>query len=219
MFRNEFRNTRFSYVLGPEGVEQFVAMPELRNDAAIDADPLPPGQVWGAGAGAEEAGIGLYRIEAAAGPGGEVEILNRPAPPTFRESVRIGERNFYADARRPVGGRGPRTTGFAVRLRPMDGARSGEGLGMPVLAALCGAMLGRHARGGAVVPGALNLGGSVAPRRGAYRRSRRRQGRPGPAAARIRAPPPRRPARQFWTGLDIEFYADGPDSVFKALAK
>ena len=42
----KFRNTHFSYVLGADGVEQFVSTPELHSDEAIEADPLPPGQVW-----------------------------------------------------------------------------------------------------------------------------------------------------------------------------
>src|SRR5262249_8061279 len=45
-FKSEFRNTHFSYTLGPEGVEQFVSTPELHSDEAIEGDPLPPGQVW-----------------------------------------------------------------------------------------------------------------------------------------------------------------------------
>ena len=44
--KSEFRNTHFSYTLGVDGVEQFVATPELHSDEAIDGDPLPPGQVW-----------------------------------------------------------------------------------------------------------------------------------------------------------------------------
>ena len=46
VFKSEFRNTHFSYILGPEGVEQFVSTPELHSDEAIETDPLPPGQVW-----------------------------------------------------------------------------------------------------------------------------------------------------------------------------
>jgi ATP-dependent Lon protease len=45
-FKSEFRNTHFSYIVGPEGVEQFVSTPELHSDEAIESDPLPPGQVW-----------------------------------------------------------------------------------------------------------------------------------------------------------------------------
>jgi ATP-dependent Lon protease len=41
-FKSEFRNTHFSYTLGLDGVEQFVATPELHSDEAIESDPLPP---------------------------------------------------------------------------------------------------------------------------------------------------------------------------------
>jgi len=47
VFKSEFRNTHFSYLLGTDGVEQFVSTPELHSDEAIESDPLPPGQVWG----------------------------------------------------------------------------------------------------------------------------------------------------------------------------
>ena len=61
VFKSEFRNTHFSYTLGPEGVEQFVSTPEIHSDEGIDSDPLPPGQVWGVSSGAGETGPGLYR--------------------------------------------------------------------------------------------------------------------------------------------------------------
>src|ERR1035437_987431 len=44
--KTEFRNTHFSYFMGVDGVEQFVSTPELHSDEAIEADPLPPGQIW-----------------------------------------------------------------------------------------------------------------------------------------------------------------------------
>ncbi len=43
----------------------------------------------------------------------------------------------------------------------MDSDKSGAGLVLPVLVALCGSLLGRNMRGGMVVVGSLNLGGSV----------------------------------------------------------
>src|SRR5690606_26069510 len=42
----EFRNTDFSYFRGDDGVEKFVATPELRADNEIGDDPLEPGQIW-----------------------------------------------------------------------------------------------------------------------------------------------------------------------------
>ena len=95
VFKSEFRNTNFSYTLVPEGVEQFVATPELHSDEAIDSDPLPPGQVWGVSLGSAKSGPGLYRIEVTCGPGSGVKILSQPTPPPFRESVRVGEQNLY----------------------------------------------------------------------------------------------------------------------------
>ena len=41
----EFRNTHFSYTIGEDGVEKFVATPELYSEDSIGTDPLPPGQV------------------------------------------------------------------------------------------------------------------------------------------------------------------------------
>ena len=106
--KSEFRNTHFSYTLGVEGVEQFVATPELRSDDAIESDPLPPGQVWAISPGTPEADPGLYRVEVTCGPGSGVRILNTPTPPAFRESVR-GRR---AKPLREIqgAGRGSRTT-------------------------------------------------------------------------------------------------------------
>ena len=69
IFKSEFRNTHFSYAMGEDGIEKFVATPELRSDEAIDTDPLPPGQVWAIGPGGPETGPSLYRIEATVGPG------------------------------------------------------------------------------------------------------------------------------------------------------
>ncbi|ESZ11297.1 hypothetical protein NKH89_12230 [Mesorhizobium sp. M0923] len=44
----------------------------------------------------------------------------------------------------------------------MDADKSGAGLGVPDIVALCGGLLGRNTRGGgAIVVGALNLGGSI----------------------------------------------------------
>ncbi len=56
VFKSEFKNTLFSYTLGLDGVEQFVSTPELHSDEAIDAEPLPPGQVWAVGPGGGETG-------------------------------------------------------------------------------------------------------------------------------------------------------------------
>ncbi len=125
VFKSEFRNTHFSYILGAEGVEQFVSTPELHSDEAIESDPPPPGQVWGVSLGTTEAGPGLYRIEVTCGPGGGVKILNQPTPPAFRESVRVGEQNLYTRSKELVGDRNPREEEFSIQMRPMDADKTG----------------------------------------------------------------------------------------------
>ena len=163
VFKSEFRNTHFSYTMGENGIEKFVATPELHSDQAVEPDPLPPGQVWGIGPGGPETGPSLYRIDVAVGKGGGVKILNAPVPPSFRESVRYAEQNLYANARMLVGDRDPRSHEFSLQLRAMDNDRTGTALGLPTLLALCSGLLETSLKGGLTVVGALNLGGSVEP--------------------------------------------------------
>ena len=217
--KSEFRNTHFSFHFGDDGVEQFVSTPELHSDDAIDSDPLPPGQVWSVGPGAEGAGPGLYRVEVTSGPGSGVKILNTPTPAGFRESVKLGEQNLYTKAKLLVGDRDPRSHEFSIQMRAFDNDRSGFGLGMGVLVALAGGLLERNTKGGLIVVGQLNLGGSV-------------EMIPNPVAiAEIAAEKkahtllmPVAARRQLndlpdeiWTKLNIEFYSDTADAVFKSL--
>ena len=161
VFKSEFRNTHFSYSMGEDGVEKFVSTPELRSDDAIDPDPLPPGQVWAMGPGGQETEPSLYRVEVAVGRGSGVRIFNAPVPPGFRESVRYAEQNLYGRAKELVGDRYPRLHEYSVQLRAVDNDRGGTGIGLPVLTALCSGLLERSLKGGLLVVGALNLGGSV----------------------------------------------------------
>jgi ATP-dependent Lon protease len=219
--KSEFRNTHFSYTLGVDGVEQFVSTPELHSDEAIEDDPLPPGQVWAVGPGGAEAGPGLYRIEVAVGPGSGVHILNHPQPPAFRESVRVAEQNLYARAREFVGDRDPRSHEFSVQLRAMDADRSGAGLGLPVLVALVGALLERNTRGGTIIVGPLNLGGSIDQLPHAVAIAELAVDR---RASTLLMPVSARRALndlpdEPWTKISIEFYGDAADAVFKGLAE
>jgi ATP-dependent Lon protease len=159
----EFRNTQFSYAMGLDGVEKFVATPELQSEDSVGSDPLPAGQVWALGPGGQDEAVGLYRVEVNEGPGSGVRILNQTPPAPFRESVRIAEQNLYARARELVGDRNPREHEFTVQLRSFDAAKSASQTGIPVLVALASALLGRPLRGGMAVIGGINLGGSIEP--------------------------------------------------------
>ncbi|HSF38977.1 MAG TPA: BREX system Lon protease-like protein BrxL [Thermoanaerobaculia bacterium] len=159
----EFRNTHFSYHLGTEGVEKFVATPEIQSQNEIGTDPLPPGQIWTISPGGGDEHAGLFRIDVTAGPGSGVKILNAPTPPPFRESLKYAQQNLYARAKEFVGDRDPRSHEFSVQLRAFDSARSGNGTGLAALLALCSALLQKSMRGGLIVVGQLNLGGSIDP--------------------------------------------------------
>lgn len=159
----EFRNTHFSYVMGLDGVEKFVSTPELQSDGGIGGDPLEPGQVWCISPGGHDEHPGLFRIEVNEGPGSGVKILNKPIPPSFKESMGFAEQNLYARAKQLVGDKDPRSHEFSVQLRSFDAAKSGSKLGVAALVALSSALLKRSLRGGLVVVGEVNLGGSIEP--------------------------------------------------------
>lgn len=159
----EFRNTHFSFQLGVDGVEQFVTTPELQSDSSISEDPLPPGQVWCLSPGASGENPGLFRIDVTSGPGAGVRILNLPTPAPLRESVRCAEQNLYARAKELVGDRDPRSHEFSLQVRAFDSSKEASATGVGVLLALCSALLEKSLKGGLVVVGGLNLGGSIEP--------------------------------------------------------
>lgn len=157
----EFRNTHFSYRIGEDGVETFVTTPEIHSENTIGEDPLPPGQIWALNAGGQEETTGLYKIEINVGPGSGVKILNKPAPPQFQESVRYAEQNLYSKSKELVGDRDARMNEFSIQLRSFDASKIGNGMGMAVLIGMCSAILERNTKGGLVIVGQLNLGGSL----------------------------------------------------------
>jgi ATP-dependent Lon protease len=217
--KSEFRNTHFSFSLMPDGVEQFVATPELHSDDAIDSDPLPPGQVWAISPGGQDTAAGLFRIEVTVGPGSGAKILNQPVPGPFRESVKMGEQNLYINAKSLVGDRDPRLFEYSLQLRAMDNDRNGGGLGLAVLISLVGALLQKNTQGGTIVVGSLNLGGSidmvpnaVALVEMAADKQAQRILMPVAARRQLNDLPD-----ELWTKISIDFYKDAADAVFKAL--
>ena len=157
----EFRNTHFSYRIGEDGVETFVTTPEVTKENTIGEDPLPPGQVWCINNGSQEEASGLYKIEVNVGRGRGVKILNMPAPQPFKESVKYAEQNLYSKTNSLVGDRDPLSHEFSIQLRSFSSAKSGAGTGIATLIAMSTALLEKNIKGGMVVVGQLNLGGSL----------------------------------------------------------
>jgi ATP-dependent Lon protease len=204
-----------------EGVEKFVVTPELRSESTIGGDPLEPGQVWTIGPGGEDDNPGLYRIEVNEGPGSGVRILNKPAPAAFQESMRYAEQNLYARATQLVGDRDPRAHEFTVQLRTFDAARSGAKLGVSALVAMCGALLRKSLRGGLIVVGEINLGGSIEPIHNAVTLAEMAVEKG--AQALLMPVNCRRQLNDLSddmaTKVDIQFYLDARDALLKALVE
>lgn len=157
----EFRNTQFSFTMGEDGVETFVATPEIQSSDQIDVDPPPPGQVWAISPGGMDENAGLFKVEVNEGPGSGVKILNKPVPQPFKECVQYAEQNLYSKAQQLVGDKDPRGHEFNIQLRAFDSTKSGSLLGVATLVAMCGALLHKSVQGGLIIAGNLNLGGSL----------------------------------------------------------
>lgn len=215
----EFRNTHFSYMLGEDGVERFVSTPEVQSAGGIGDDPLEPGQVWTISPGAEDEHPGLFRIEVNEGPGSGVKILNKPVPPAFRESMGYAEQNLYARAQQLVGDRDPRQHEFTAQLRAFDAAKAGGKVGVGCLLALCTALLRRSVRGGLIVIGEINLGGSIEPVHDPVNLVE--LGVEKGASALLMPVSCRRQlidlSDDMATRIDIQFYADTRDCLLKAI--
>ena len=217
----EFRNTHFSYIMGADGVEKFVSTPELQSDNSIDGDPLEPGQVWTISPGGGEENSGLYRIEVNEGPGSGVKVLNKPIPPAFRESIGFAEQNLYARSLQLVGDKDPRQHEFTVQLRAFDAAKSGAKLGVASLVALCTSLLKRSVRGGLIIVGEINLGGSIEPVHNAVAIAEIAVEKGAtsllmPVACRRQLVDL---SDDMATRIDIQFYSDARDALLKAMAE
>lgn len=164
-------------------------------------------------------GPSLCRLEVTVGRGSGVKILNALVPPALRESVRYAEQNLYARATKLVGDRDPREHEFSVQLRALDNDRTGTSLGLPALMALCGGLLEKSIKGGLIVVGALNLGGSVEPLANAVsvvevavERGADTVLMPISARKQLFAL-----SDDMATRINIQFYSDTSDALLKAL--
>ena len=205
--------------MGTDGVEKFVLTPELQSESSIGSDPLEPGQVWTISPGCGEDYPGLYRIEINEGPGSGVKILNKPVPPAFKESMGYAEQNLYARAMQLVGDKEPRHHEFSVQLRSFDASKSGAGLGMASLIALCTALLKKSVRGSLIIVGEINLGGSIEPVHNPVTIAEMAVEKG--ASALLMPVSCRRQlldlSDDMATKISIQFYSDARDALFKAL--
>jgi len=207
--------------MGEDGVEKFVTTPELQNENSIGTDPLEPGQVWAISPGGTDNHAGLYRIEINEGPGSGVKILNSPVPPAFKESVGYAQQNLYVRAKQFLGDRDPRHHEFTIQLRAFDAAKSGSQVGVAVLIAMCTSILKKSVRGGLIITGEINLGGSIEQVHNPVNIAEIAVEK---GAAALLMPVTCR--KQLYdlsddmaTKVDIQFYADARDALLKSIVE
>jgi ATP-dependent Lon protease len=136
------------------------------------------------------------------------------------EHVGYAEQNLYARSTQLVGDKDPRHHEFSVQLRAFDSAKSGSKIGVAALVALCTALLKKTIRGGLVIIGEINLGGSIETLHNPVAMVEIAVER---GATAILMPVASR--RQLFdlsddmaTKVDIQFYSDARDALLKAVS-
>jgi ATP-dependent Lon protease len=118
-----------------------------------------------------------------------------------------------------VGDKDPRNHEFSIQLRAFDSSKSGAKLGVASLIAMATAILKKNTRGGLVVVGEINLGGSIEPVHNAVSIAEIAVEK---GAGVLLMPVGARKllfdlSDDMATKVDIQFYADARDALLKAM--
>jgi ATP-dependent Lon protease len=120
-----------------------------------------------------------------------------------------------------VGDKEPRSHEFAVQLRAFDASRSGAKIGVAALIALCSSLLKKSIRGGLIIIGEINLGGSIEP---LYNVVSLIEIAVEKGASAVLMPVFCRKqlfdlSDDMATKVDVQFYQDARDGLLKAMAE
>ena len=133
----------------------------------------------------------------------------------------FAEQNLYARASQLVGDKDPRHHEFTVQLRAFDASKSGAKVGIAAVVALATALLKKSVRGGLILVGELNLGGSIEPIHNPV--SMAEIAVEKGATALLMPVSCRRQLNdlsdEMATKIDIQFYSDARDALLKAMAE
>lgn len=117
--------------------------------------------------------------------------------------------------------RDPRGHDFSLQLRAFDASKTGSQVGVAVVVALCSSLLKNSVKGGLVVVGGVNLGGSIETLYNAVSVAELAEEK---GAATLLMPVSSR--RQLYdlsddmaTKVDVQFYSDVRDALLKALVE
>uniref|UniRef100_UPI002614EC66 magnesium chelatase domain-containing protein n=1 Tax=uncultured Desulfobulbus sp. TaxID=239745 RepID=UPI002614EC66 len=150
-----------------------------------------------------------------------VKFLNIPVAPAFKEIMGYAVQNLYALSAHLVGDKDPRHHEFTVQLRAFDASKSGAKIGVAALIGLCTALLKKSVRGGLIVVGEINLGGSIEPVHNAVTIAEMAVEKG--ASALLMPVACRRQlielSDDMATKVDIQFYSDSRDVLLKAVTE
>ena len=139
----------------------------------------------------------------------------------FKESMGYAEQNLYARSMQLVGDKDPRRHEFTAQLRAFDVSKAGAKLGVASLIALCTALLKKSVRGGLIIVGEINLGGSIEPIHNPVTVAEIAVEKD--ASALLMPVACRRQlfdlSDDMATKIDIQFYSDGRDALLKAMVE
>ena len=120
-----------------------------------------------------------------------------------------------------MGDRDPRAHEFTIQLRAFDASKKGAKLGIPALVAICSGMLKKPIRGGLILVGEINLGGSIEPVLNAVNIIELAVEK-GAQAVLLPVSCRRQLidlSDDMATKVDVQFYADAKDAMLKALVE
>jgi len=121
----------------------------------IGVSPLPPGQVWAAGAIGSAGTTTVSRIEVTQTRGRGIRLANEKPSATLRADVKSARNYLYLHTEDLIGARNPKSHELSVEVHPLNGKMISGSFGVALLLALCSSLLKRQLRGGMVIVGDL----------------------------------------------------------------
>jgi ATP-dependent Lon protease len=152
---------RTDFVVEIDGETYPISLKERMNERVIGPKALSSGAVWGVSVPDGRASAGLFKIVVQAETGtGKNKLINTNLSADVLESVDIAYAYLRTNWRELWDDRNPNGRNFTTQVAPIDLQRSGR-ISMPVLIAICGAILRKPCLPGTVVLGDLGIDGGL----------------------------------------------------------
>jgi len=214
----EYWNTSLFFVDKASGEERFVPLPEQGETAVIPPDPLPPGAIFTVGLDLESGRYALFRVEVALMRGNGY-VVTGAVGTAMKQAVRTAYDYLRANLHKFAIDKSLEDLQVHFQVVNLMQAKEGSQTASAFFIALFSALLGKSVRPGTVVLGEITVQGGVLPVTDlaecvqlARENGARRVLVPIANARDIPQIPP-----EILPGLELAFYSDPKDCLFKAL--